>query len=109
MLLGAVLGVLAATPSTAVGVGLSEFHVAAYRHSVPPGVVRLNTRNLGEDPHDLAIRDAHGKVLATLPRLAPGGQAVLKVRLRKVGTYRLFCTIADHEQRGMRTKLRVRR
>jgi plastocyanin len=105
----AALLALAAAASTPVGVGLDEFSVALYRERVRPGTVRLNVRNLGEDPHDLAVRDSRGRVLARMPALVPGSRATLRVRLRKAGTYRLVCTLGDHEARGMRARLRVAR
>jgi len=97
----------AAAPSTAVGVGLSEFNVAAYRTRIPAGTVRFNASNLGEDIHDLAVSTARGRVVARLAPLKAGERATLKVRLRTPGRYRLVCTIADHEARGMRATVRV--
>jgi plastocyanin len=106
-MIGALLTAALAATSTPVGVGLNEFGVAPYRDHVRPGTVRLNVHNLGEDPHDLAIRDARGHVLATMVLLTPGERGTLRVRLRKPGVYRLFCTVGDHEARGMRARLRV--
>ena len=103
----AAAGAWAATSSTAVGVRLDEFSVAAYRKHVPAGVVRFNVTNAGEDPHDLAVRDGRGRVVARLRELAAGERATLRVRLRRTGVYRLLCTIADHEARGMLTRVRV--
>ena len=96
-----------ATPSTAVGVRLDEFSAAAYRKHVPAGTVRFNVTNAGEDPHDLAVRDGRGRVVAKLRELAAGERATLRVRLRRTGVYRLLCTIADHEERGMLTRVRI--
>jgi plastocyanin len=33
--------------------------------------------------------------------------ATLRLTLRRPGRYRLVCTVADHEARGMRAALRV--
>jgi len=109
LLAAALSAVAAATPSTAVGVGLDEFNVSLYRTRVRPGVVRFNARNLGEDPHDLAVRSPGGRLLKKLPELAPGERATLKLRLRMQGRYRVICTLGDHEARGMRATLRVAR
>ncbi len=97
----------AAVPSTAVGVGLDEFNVALYRARAPAGVVRLNVTNRGEDPHDLAVRNSSGKVVGHLDRLGPGDRGRLRLKLKRRGTYTLFCTIADHESLGMRARLRI--
>lgn len=107
MLAGAAVAVVAATAQTAVGVGLSEYHVAPYRAHVRPGIISFNATNRGEDPHDLAVRDASGRVLAVTGEIAAGERATLRIRLRRRGLYTLFCTLADHEQRGMLARIRV--
>jgi len=96
-------------PPTPVGVGEREWRIALYRSHVPVGVVHFNARNFGEDGHDLSVRTARGKVLKTLPELKPGSTGTLRVRLRKPGRYVVFCSLADHEARGMRAVLRVKR
>src|SRR2546423_6456153 len=80
--------------STAVGVGEREFRISVYRPVVPPGTLRLNVINRGEDDHDLAVLDAHGRVLAQGPVVPPGGRGTLRVTLRPPGSYRLGCTLA---------------
>ena len=105
ILLAAMAALLAPTP---VGVGEREWRISLYRSRVPVGVVHLNTRNFGEDGHDLSVRNRAGKVLKSLPELKPGGTGTLKVRLRKPGRYVVFCSLAGHEAKGMRAVLRVR-
>jgi hypothetical protein len=95
-------------PPPAVGVGLQEWRVAVYRPQVPAGRIRLNVTNLGEDAHDLAVRTRRGKVVKQLDPIPAGGRRRAQVRLRKPGRYTLVCTIADHEARGMKARLRVR-
>jgi len=103
----AATGALAAKrPATAVGVGEREFRIAVYRESVPPGPVRFNVTNRGEDRHDLVVRDRDGRELARTGEIPAGGQASLRVRL-SAGTYRLRCDVADHARRGMRARIRV--
>jgi plastocyanin len=102
----------AATRTTAVGVGLREFRVALYRSRVLPGRVRLNLENLGEDGHDLRVigptgGSAASVVRGTSPEVKPGARYTLKVTLKRRGLYRLVCTLADHEARGMVARLRV--
>ena len=96
----------AAARPTPVGVSELEFRIAIHRETVPAGRVRLNVANLGEDGHDLAVR-RRGRVLARLGELRAGERGILRVRLRKPGRYRLVCTLADHEARGMRSTLTV--
>ena len=99
---------LGAQPPTAVGVGEREWRISLYRSKVPAGRVKFNVRNFGEDGHDLSVRKRGGKVLKSLPELDPGGTGTLRVRLRKPGRYVVFCSLADHEARGMRAVLRVK-
>jgi hypothetical protein len=104
-LLAVVAALLAPTP---VGVGEREWRVSLYRSRVPVGVVHLNARNFGEDGHDLSVRTRAGKVLKSIPELDPGDRGTLRVRLRKPGRYVVFCSLADHEARGMHAVLRVK-
>jgi plastocyanin len=99
----------AATRTTAVGVGMREYRIALYRSRVPAGRVRLNLENLGEDPHDVRVIGPGGSpaIRATSPEVKPGARFTLSVTLRRRGLYRLVCTIADHEARGMVSRLRV--
>ena len=94
---------------TSVGVAEREFRIAVYRRSVPPGMVRFNVRNYGEDAHNLVVRGPRGFRPAATPEIRSGQRATLTVPLRRPGTYRLLCTTADHLARGMRATLRVRR
>ena len=94
--------------ATAVGVGAREFRLAAYRTSVPRGVVRFNLANYGEDGHDLVVRTREGRELGRTGEVRSGKRTTLQVRLAP-GSYRLVCDVADHEARGMRTSIRVTR
>ena len=114
MRLAAVLLVLlAAAPAaqartTNVGVGLREFRVAPFRDTVRTGYVRFYITNHGEDGHDLVVM-RRGRVYGRTPELRSHEERTLRVRLRRAGHYRLVCTIADHEARGMKARLIVRR
>lgn len=98
----------ATAPLTAVGVSEREWRIALYRGTVPLGRVRFNVRNFGEDGHDLVVRGPRGGVLAALGEIRPARTGSLTVRFRRTGRYTLFCSIADHEQRGMSAVIRVR-
>jgi plastocyanin len=95
--------------TTAVGVGLREYRIALYRSRVLPGRVRLNMENLGEDGHDLRVIGPTGTrtIRGSSPELEPGMRRTLTVTLRRRGVYTLVCTLADHEARGMISRLRV--
>ena len=112
-LAAALLGLLALAPvadarTTAVGVGLREFRLAPFRDSVRTGVVRFYVTNHGEDGHNLVVM-RRGRVYGRTPEIRSHEQRTLRVRLRRAGHYRLVCTIADHEARGMKARLIVRR
>jgi hypothetical protein len=85
----------------------SEFRLNASRARIPAGRLVLQLRNIGEDDHDLVIRSRRdGRRVAASPELHPGRGAEVRVRLRP-GRYLLVCSVADHEQRGMRVELRA--
>jgi hypothetical protein len=90
-----------------VGVGASEFHLVLSRASVKAGRVLIELDNQGEDVHDLRLRRVGGTKTYAIPATKPGGRFVLAATLRP-GRYRLWCSIADHAQLGMRASLRVR-
>lgn len=94
--------------ATAVGVSESEFRIAVYRASLPPGLASFNVSNAGEDAHDLVVRRADGRTVTRMGELRAGERAVVRARLTP-GTYRLVCTLADHASRGMRATIRVKR
>lgn len=93
---------------TAVGVSEREFRISPYRRTVPPGVVRFNVKNFGEDVHDLVVISPKGRKLGTTGEIGAGDQGLLRVKLQKVGVYRLLCTQADHTARGMKSRITVR-
>lgn len=98
---------LADAPPQSVGIGEREFAIAVYRPRVHRGKVKLNVRNLGEDVHDLVVTRKGKRVGGLATIVKPGGRATLRLTLKTTGTYKLICTVADHEARGMRATLRV--
>jgi plastocyanin len=111
---GAALGPAAATAgsldvrATAIGVSEREFRIAPYRRTVPPGPVKFNVKNFGEDVHDLVVLSPKGRTLGTTGEIAAGNQGVLRLKLKSAGVYRLVCTQADHAARGMKSRITVR-
>ena len=110
-----VLGSTAATAgpldvrATSVGVSEREFRISPYRKTVPPGPVKFNVKNFGEDVHDLVVLSPKGRTLGTTGAIAAGNQGVLRLKLNTPGVYRLVCTQADHAALGMRSRITVRR
>jgi hypothetical protein len=90
-----------------LGVAASEFHLVLSRASVKTGRVVIQLRNEGEDVHDLRLRRIGGTRTYSFPLTTPGSRSTLSLRLLP-GRYRLWCSVADHAQLGMRAVLRVR-
>lgn len=86
----------------------NEFSYVLSRQKLLAGRVILQLSNAGEDVHNLRIRRRGARRHRLVPRTDPGARAVLDRRL-KPGRYYLWCSIADHEERGMRARLVVRR
>jgi uncharacterized cupredoxin-like copper-binding protein len=66
------------------------------------GSLEFNVVNVGMDDHNLSIKGR-----ADTEFVAAGGEGRLEVTL-PAGTYRLYCSLPDHEQWGMWTTLVVR-
>jgi hypothetical protein len=108
------LAVLALTPTASrpparVQVSASEFELALSRRSVKEGRAIIELVNLGEDPHDLALRrNAKGARTYRTKVVRPEGQTSIALRLYP-GRYTLWCTVGDHRRHGMVATLTVRR
>jgi hypothetical protein len=84
-----------------------EFRFSSSRGAVPAGRLRLQLKNIGEDDHDLRIVGPRGTPRAATGVVRPGRVGQIRVRLPR-GRYTLICTVADHEERGMRGTLVVK-
>ena len=96
----------AAAPLSRVQVVALEFHYRLSRVRVPPGPVRIELANFGEDDHDLTLQRVGGSTVYRIPMALPGERQIINLRL-KPGVYRLSCSLADHAARGMQARLRV--
>lgn len=86
-------------------VSLVEFMLRVGRSRVPQaGLIAFEATNDGTVRHALAVDAPAGRV-STGP-LRPGERATFSVRLPP-GTYKWYCPVADHEERGMVGRLRV--
>jgi hypothetical protein len=116
-LAAALLAALVAAPSPGarkpaparVQVVAEEFSLALSRRTLKAGPAIIELANFGEDPHDLKLRrNARGAPTLTIPDVGPSLQAQLRARLAP-GRFVLWCSIADHRERGMVARLIVRR
>jgi hypothetical protein len=95
---------------------LDEYRIVPQDLVVTPGRKKLIVRNAGRLTHNLAIQIPNGP--DGKPADIPGGRvgtmqpgqtaAPIKVTL-KPGTYRLVCTIANHDDLGQYGELTVQR
>lgn len=94
-------------PPARVQVSAKEFFFSLSRHVVPAGPAIVELVNFGEDPHDLRLQRIGGAHVAGTPQVQPGDYYDLSVTLRR-GTYRLWCSIANHRALGMAATLVVK-
>ena len=97
----------ASPPPARVQVSAKEFSLTLSRLKIVSGPAIVELANFGEDPHDLKLRREQ-KVAPTLRirDVMPGKQASLRAKLA-AGRFKLWCSVADHAQRGMRATLVV--
>lgn len=96
-----------------VGLRLDEYRIVPQVVSAPAGELRIIVRNRGRLTHNVAVETVPpdptrpAQVIARTPTTHAGGRAEVRVVLRP-GTYRLACTIANHDVLGQNGTLRVR-
>src|SRR5207253_3249802 len=93
-------------PPARVQVVAQEYSYTLSRSSVLAGRVIVELVNRGQDAHDLRMRRIGGTRVYLFPAVQPG-QHVDRLLWLRAGTYRLWCSIADHRERGMLATLRV--
>jgi plastocyanin len=95
------------TCPTALGVTEDEYHTYLSRSALCPGSLTVQLRNTGEDPHNLTILNlGTGDTVATWDDAGPGDVVGKHVTL-PAGTYRLFCTLPQHDEKGMHAVVTV--
>jgi uncharacterized cupredoxin-like copper-binding protein len=96
-----------------VRVTLDEYAIAPQDVSVPSGRVELIARNVGRLTHNLRVErppkepEDQAAPLASTPTAQPGQTVRVTVDL-KPGTYRMRCSLANHDDLGMYGELTVR-
>lgn len=90
----------------AVRFTLDEYTVSPQRVSVRPGRIKLIVHNRGELFHNLRVETVpdelqeRGELLGGTRSAQAGERVTAKLEL-KPGTYRILCTVANHESLGM--------
>ena len=90
-----------------LGVKAVEWAYTLSRPEVPAGEVVVELNNMGEDPHNLNLQleDGSGPE-GQIATVGPTAQGTAKFNL-PAGTYRLWCDLDEHEERGMKATLVV--
>jgi plastocyanin len=85
----------------------SEYYFVLSRPSVRAGEVTVELNNQGEDPHNLNIlAEGSDAEPLTLPETDSLERSVATFDL-PAGKYRLWCSLPEHEERGMAASLVV--
>jgi hypothetical protein len=90
-----------------VSVAAREFSLTLSRPLVAAGNIRIELRNVGEDPHNLVVSpEGSHSTLDAFSTLDPGLYERRTVALAP-GRYQLWCSLEGHEALGMSVTLRV--
>ncbi|MFI4993784.1 MAG: hypothetical protein ACHQCH_09245 [Solirubrobacterales bacterium] len=85
-----------------------EYSFTLSRSEVPAGKVIVELANYGQDEHNLhATEPSEGSEAGSLPNTLPGAHPDLTLNLRP-GSYTLFCSLKEHEAKGMKATLIVK-
>lgn len=85
----------------------SEYYLVLSRPTVKAGPVTVELNNQGEDPHNLNLRlEGSEAEPLQLPETESLGRNVATFDL-PAGQYRLWCSLPEHEEKGMATTLLV--
>lgn len=83
-----------------------EYHYTLSRTTVPAGKVSIQFVDDGQDEHNLNVLSGEGEVEAAFPTTVSHGTREQTVNLRK-GSFTLFCSLPEHEAKGMHATLTV--
>jgi plastocyanin len=85
----------------------SEYYWVLSRPKVRAGAITVELNNQGEDPHNLNLRREgdEGEPLQ-IPETDSGELSAASFDL-PAGKYRLWCSLPEHEEKGMHTTLTV--
>ena len=99
--------IAATTPPPArVQVVAQEFRFALSRQTIRAGHAIIELRNAGEDAHDLLLQRVGGRKIWSWP-VTQSGRVTDREVVLPPGTYRLWCSVANHRALGMRATLVV--
>ncbi|HMD57532.1 MAG TPA: cupredoxin domain-containing protein [Solirubrobacteraceae bacterium] len=83
-----------------------EYSFSLSRTTVPAGKVVFEFVNHGQDEHNLNVAPGEGPPAGSVANTRSGAVVDQTIEL-KPGTYTLFCSLPEHEKKGMRATLVV--
>ena len=91
-----------------------EYDLLLSKAKLTPGRAIVQFLNAGEDAHNLRLQRLDPSGAQVGPELGvgevePGAYENIDAHLRKRSKYVLWCSLADHRERGMEAFLRTRR
>jgi plastocyanin len=86
---------------------LDDFSIAPQAIAVAPGRFVLDVSNVGRLGHNLVLERGEQEVVK-MKTLKPGEHGTLALRLRRQGSYRLVCSLGNHEELGQYATITVR-
>ena len=89
-----------------VAMTLDDFSLDPQRLRVPAGPTTFTITNAGRIGHNFHVIGRRGEAIA-VTTLLPGDTETATANLRR-GTYRMLCTVSNHEELGMYGTLVVR-
>jgi plastocyanin len=83
-----------------------EYHYTLSKTTVPAGKVAFDFVNDGQDEHNLNVLSGEGSLTGSFPDTVSKGVHDQTIEMRP-GTYTLFCSLPEHEAKGMKATLTV--
>jgi plastocyanin len=83
-----------------------EYSFSLSRTTVPAGKVIFEFVNHGQDEHNLNVGPVEGPLAGSFANTPASGVSDQELELRP-GTYTLFCSLPEHEKKGMKATLVV--
>ena len=96
----------ATPPPGAVAITVMDFMLSKPAITVAGPTVTFVVTNDGPTPHNVAVRNAGGKVLMTTHDLSRGQSETISAAIPP-GAYTTFCSLAGHESLGVKGTLTV--
>lgn len=93
-------------PPGAVAITVMDFMLSKPAITVTGPTVTFVVTNDGPTPHNVAVRDASGKVLMTTHDLSRGQSETISAAIPP-GAYTTFCSLPGHESLGVKGTLTV--